>query len=100
MVDPIALSDLTESQQDRLNKSILPQLEMQMDTTIPIINDRLYSISLAEEELGFPQRREANVTDRSVLGLLNPKANCNLIFALPETEVKTLKIPCTIWVMS
>jgi hypothetical protein len=73
---------------------------MQMDTTIAIINDRLYSILLAEEGLEFPQRREANVTDRNVLGVLNPQVNYNLIFAPPQTELKTLKIPCTIWVMS
>ena len=79
-----------------MKESILPQLEMQMDTTVPIINDRVYSIFLAEEELEFPQQREANVTGRSALGLLNPQVNYNLPVDPPETEVKILKFPYTI----
>lgn len=79
-----------------MKESILPQMEMQMDTTIPIINDRVYSIFLAEEELEFPQQREANVTGRSVLGELNPQVNYNSPVDPPETEVKILKFPYTI----
>ena len=69
---------------------------MQMDTTIPILNDGVYSIFLAEEELELPQQREANVTGRSALGLLNPQVNYNLPVDPPETEVKILKFPYTI----
>ena len=71
----------------------MPQLEMQMDTNIPIINDRVYSILLAEEELESPQQREANVKGLSVLGALNPEVNYNLTFNPAETEVKILENP-------
>ena len=74
----------------------MPQLEMQMDTTIPIINDRVYSIFLAEEELEFPQQREANATGRSVLGVLNSQVNYNSPVDPPKTAVKILKFPYTI----
>jgi hypothetical protein len=69
---------------------------MQVDTTIPIVNDGVYSIFLAEEELEFPQQREANVTGQSVLVLLNPQVNYNSSVDPPETEVQILKFPYTI----